>query len=163
MRISDWSSDVCSSDLTAVNVMLSTIFAGRDVNDFTLNNELKPVYVPGDARYRMQPDDLNFWYARNSEGEMVPFSTFSKVEWISGTPQLARYNGTSAISLEGAAGPGVSTGQAMEEMERLTAELPGGYSVAWQGISYQERLSGSQARLLYALSVVIVFLFRAGL
>src|SRR3546814_19937403 len=95
--------------LTAVNAMLSTIFAGRDVNDFTLNNELKPVYVQGDARYRMQPDDLNFWYARNSEGEMVPFSTFSKVEWISGTPQLARYHGTSSLSLEGAANIGSTT------------------------------------------------------
>ncbi|KEQ02268.1 MULTISPECIES: efflux RND transporter permease subunit [Pseudorhizobium] len=150
-------------DLTAVNTMLTTIFAGRDVNDFTLNNELKPVYVQGDSEYRMQPDDLNFWYARNSEGEMVPFSAFSRVEWESGTPQLARFNGTSAISLEGAAGPGVSTGEAMNEMERLTAELPGGYSVAWQGISYQERLSGSQAPALYALSVLIVFLCLAAL
>ncbi|HEV7435615.1 MAG TPA: efflux RND transporter permease subunit [Pseudorhizobium sp.] len=150
-------------DLAAVNTMLATIFAGRDVNDFTLNNELKPVYVQGDAQYRMQPDDLNFWYARNGEGEMVPFSAFSRVQWESGTPQLARFNGTSAISLEGAAGPGVSTGEAMSEMERLTAELPGGYSVAWQGISYQERLSGSQAPALYALSVLIVFLCLAAL
>jgi len=150
-------------DLAAVNSMLATIFAGRDVNDFTLNNELKPVYVQGDAQYRMQPDDLNFWYARNSAGEMVPFSAFSRVAWESGTPQLARYNGTSAISLEGAAGPGVSTGEAMEEMERLTAQLPGGYSVAWQGLSYQERLSGSQAPTLYALSVLIVFLCLAAL
>lgn len=150
-------------DLAAVNSMLATIFAGRDVNDFTLNNELKPVYVQGDPQYRMQPDDLNFWYARNSAGEMVPFSAFSRVAWESGTPQLARFNGTSAISLEGAAGPGVSTGQAMEEMERLTAELPGGYTVAWQGLSYQERLSGSQAPMLYALSVLIVFLCLAAL
>jgi len=94
---------------------------------------------------------------------MVPFSSFSTVEWISGTPQLARYNGTSAIPLDGAAGTGVSTGQAMDEMERLTAALPGGYSVAWQGISYQERLSGSQAPMLYALSVLIVFLCLAAL
>src|SRR5690606_20307781 len=123
----------------------------------------KPVYVQADAPFRMQPDDLKYWYARNSAGEMVPFSSFSTVQWVGGTPQLARYNGTSAISLEGAAGPGVSTGQAMDEMERLTAGLPGGYSVAWQGISYQERLSGSQAPLLYALSVLIVFLCLAAL
>jgi len=94
---------------------------------------------------------------------MVPYSTFSVVEWTTGTPQLARLSGSCAISLDGAAGPGGSTGQAMEEMERLTAELPGGYSVAWQGISYQERLSGSQAPLLYALSVLIVFLCLAAL
>ncbi len=86
--------------------MLATIFAGRDVNDFTLNNELKPVYVQGDAPYRMQPDDLKHWFARNNKGEMVPFSSFSTVQWINGTPQLARFNGTSAIPLDGAAGPG---------------------------------------------------------
>ncbi|WP_105404361.1 efflux RND transporter permease subunit [Neorhizobium sp. T7_12] len=150
-------------DLASVNSMLATIFAGRDVNDFTLNNELKPVYVQGDAPYRMQPDDLKHWFARNTSGEMVPFSAFSTVQWINGTPQLARFNGTSAIPFDGAAGPGVSTGQAMDEMQRLTSALPGGYSVAWQGISYQERLSGSQAPMLYALSVLIVFLCLAAL
>jgi multidrug efflux pump len=150
-------------DLAAVNSMLATIFAGRDVNDFTLNNELKPVYVQGDAPYRMQPDDIKYWYARNGEGEMVPFSSFSTLDWVTGTPQLARYNGTSAISLEGSTMPGISTGDAMNEMERLVSELPGGYTVAWQGISYQERLSGSQAPMLYALSVLIVFLCLAAL
>src|SRR5690606_15651054 len=75
-------------DLATVNSMLATIFAGRDVNDFTLNNELKPVYVQADAPFRMQPDDLKFWYARNNAGEMVPFSSFSTVEWVGGTPQL---------------------------------------------------------------------------
>ncbi|NTE43857.1 efflux RND transporter permease subunit [Agrobacterium pusense] len=150
-------------DLSSVNLMLSTIFAGRDVNDFTLNGELKPVYVQGDAPYRMQPDDLKFWYARNTSGEMVPFSSFSEVKWINAPPSLARFNGTGAISLEGTAGAGVASGDAMDEMERLTASLPGGYTVAWQGISYQERLSGSQALMLYALSVLIVFLCLAAL
>jgi multidrug efflux pump len=150
-------------DLASVNSMLTTIFAGRDVNDFTLENKLKPVYVQGDAPYRMQPDDLKYWFARNTGGEMVPFSSFSTVQWNTGTPQLARFNGVSAISLDGATGPGVSTGQSMDEMEKLTAGLPGGYSVAWQGISYQERLSGSQAPMLYGLSVLIVFLCLAAL
>ncbi len=150
-------------DLSSVNLMLSTIFAGRDVNDFTLNGELKPVYVQGDAPYRMQPDDLKFWYARNTSGEMVPFSSFSEVKWINAPPSLARYNGTGAISLEGTAGAGIASGEAMDEMERLTASMPGGYTVAWQGISYQERLSGSQAPMLYALSVLIVFLCLAAL
>lgn len=150
-------------DLASVNLMLSTIFAGRDVNDFTLNGELRPVYVQGDAPYRMQPEDLKYWYARNTSGEMVPFSSFSEVSWINGPPTLARFNGTSAISMDGAAGPDVASGDAMNEMERLTAALPGGYTVAWQGISYQERLSGSQAPMLYALSVLIVFLCLAAL
>jgi multidrug efflux pump len=150
-------------DIATVNSMLSTIFAGRDVNDFTLNGELKPVYVQGDAPYRMQETAINDWHARNANGEMVPFSSFIKTEWISGAPTLSRFNGVGAISMEGAAGAGVSSGTAMDTMEQLTAELDGGYTVAWQGISYQERLSGSQAPLLYALSVLIVFLCLAAL
>ncbi|HLP70362.1 MAG TPA: efflux RND transporter permease subunit, partial [Rhizobium sp.] len=150
-------------DIATVNSMLSTIFAGSDVNDFTLNNELKPVYVQGDAPYRMQVDDIDHWYARNGKGEMVPFSAFSNVEWVSGAPTLARFNGVSAISLDGAGGAGVSSGTAMDTMEQLTSQLGGGYTVAWQGISYQERLSGSQAPMLYALSILIVFLCLAAL
>jgi len=150
-------------DIATVNNMLSTIFAGRDVNDFTLNGELKPVYVQGDAPYRMQETAINDWHARNANGEMVPFSSFIKTQWISGAPTLSRFNGVGAISMEGAAGAGVSSGTAMDTMEQLTAGLDGGYTVAWQGISYQERLSGSQAPMLYALSVLIVFLCLAAL
>ncbi|MBT9372751.1 efflux RND transporter permease subunit [Rhizobium sp. CSW-27] len=150
-------------DIASVNAMLSTIFAGRDVNDFTLNGELKPVYVQGDAPYRMRPDAINNWYARNGSGEMVPFSAFIKTQWVSGAPTLSRFNGVSAISLEGSAGAGVSSGTAMDTMEQLTSQMEGGYTVAWQGISYQERLSGSQAPLLYALSVLVVFLCLAAL
>ncbi|WP_377298906.1 efflux RND transporter permease subunit [Rhizobium sp. SGZ-381] len=150
-------------DIATVNSMLSTIFAGSDVNDFTLNNELKKVYVQGDAPYRMQSDAINSWYARNGNGEMVPFSSFIKPQWVSGAPTLSRFNGISAISMEGAAGPGVSSGTAMDAMENLTAGLGGGYTVAWQGISYQERLSGSQAPMLYALSLLVVFLCLAAL
>jgi len=111
----------------------------------------------------MQPDDLQYWYARNQQGEMVPFSAFSRLDWITGPPALARFNGSSAISLDGSAAPGVSSGDAMNEIERLTAGMEGGYTVAWQGISYQERLSGSQAPMLYALSVLVVFLCLAAL
>jgi multidrug efflux pump len=150
-------------DIATVNNMLSTIFAGRDVNDFTLNGELKPVYVQGDAPYRMQESAINDWHARNANGEMVPFSSFVKTQWISGAPTLSRFNGVGAISMEGAAAAGVSSGTAMDAMEQLTADMNGGYTVAWQGISYQERLSGSQAPLLYALSVLIVFLCLAAL
>lgn len=150
-------------DIATVNSMLSTIFAGRDVNDFTLNGELKPVYVQGDAPYRMQETAINDWHARNANGEMVPFSSFIKTQWISGAPTLSRFNGVGAISMEGAAGGSVSSGTAMDTMEQLTADLGGGYTVAWQGISYQERLSGSQAPMLYALSVLIVFLCLAAL
>ncbi|APO76040.1 acriflavine resistance protein [Rhizobium etli 8C-3] len=150
-------------DISAVNAMLSVIFTGRDVNDFTLNGEIKPVYVQGDAPFRMQPTDLDHWYARNSSGEMVPFSAFTRTEWVKGAPTLARFNAVSAIPLDGASAPGVSSGDAMNEMEALTAQIGGGYTVAWQGISYQERLSGSQAPMLYAISVLVVFLCLAAL
>ncbi|WP_454851281.1 efflux RND transporter permease subunit [Rhizobium binxianense] len=150
-------------DIAAVNSMLSIIFTGRDVNDFTLNGEIKPVYVQGDAPFRMQPSDLNHWYARNNSGEMVPFSAFTRTEWAEGAPTLARFNAVSAIPLDGASAPGISSGDAMNEMEALTEQLGGGYSVAWQGISYQERLSGSQAPMLYAISVLVVFLCLAAL
>jgi multidrug efflux pump len=150
-------------DIASVNSMLSIIFTGRDVNDFTLNGEIKPVYVQGDAPFRMQPSDLDHWNARNTSGEMVPFSAFTKTEWAKGAPSLARFNAVSAIPLDGASAPGVSSGDAMNEMQALTNQLGGGYTVAWQGISYQERLSGSQAPMLYAISVLVVFLCLAAL
>ncbi len=150
-------------DLASVNSMLSIIFTGRDVNDFTLNGEIKPVYVQGDGPFRMQPTDLNHWYARNNAGEMVPFSAFTTTQWVEGAPSLARFNAVSAIPLDGGAAPGVSSGEAMNEMEALTEQLGGGYTVAWQGISYQERLSGSQAPILYAISILVVFLCLAAL
>lgn len=150
-------------DLAAVNAMLGTIFAGSEVNDFILNNEIRPVKVQGDAPYRMQPDDIMRWFARNDTGEMVPFSAFATTRWIDGLPTLARYGGSSAVEVSGSPAAGVSSGDAMDKMEALTAELPGGYGSAWTGISYQERLSGSQAPLLYALSMLVVFLCLAAL
>jgi multidrug efflux pump len=140
------------------NSMLTTIFAGSRVNDFTLNNKIKRVYVQADAPYRMQAEDLKYWNARNSSNEMVPFSSFTDTKWVNGLPSLSAFNAVTAYSLEGSAAAGVSSGDAMNEVERLVSQMGGGYSVAWQGISYQERLSGSQAPLLYALSVLIVFL-----
>jgi multidrug efflux pump len=150
-------------DISAVNTMLSTVFGGTNVNDFVLSGEIKPVYVQADAPFRMQPGDLDYWYARNTKGEMVPFSAFARVDWVQGAPSLARFNGTNAIALSGSAGSGVSSGDSMDEMERLVSSIGGGYTVSWEGISYQERLSGSQAPLLYGISVLVVFLCLAAL
>ena len=150
-------------DLSAANALLGTVFGGNNVNDFSYNGNLRPVYVQGDAPYRMQPTDLDRWYARNKSGEMVPFSAFATTHWTQGAPSLARFNGSAAVSVQGAAPSGVSSGDAMDTMEQLTAKLQGGYSAAWSGLSYQERLSGSQANLLYALAIVIVFLCLAAL
>jgi multidrug efflux pump len=150
-------------DLSAANALLATALAGTTVNDFDLSGELKPVIVKGDAEFRMQPDDLMSWYARNTSGEMVPFSAFSHTEWVQGSSSLSRFNGIPSITLSGSNGSGVSSGAAMDKMAELTAGLGGGYSAGWTGLSYQERLSGSQALFLYAASLVVVFLCLAAL
>ncbi|PTE23353.1 hydrophobe/amphiphile efflux-1 family RND transporter [Cereibacter changlensis JA139] len=146
-----------------VNAMLSVIFSGRDVNDFTLGTELRPVIVQGEAEARMQPTDIDRWYARNGAGEMVPFSAFATQVWDQEPQSLARYGGTRALELSGSAGAGVSSGAAMDAMEELVADLDGGYGTAWTSLSYQERLSGNQAPLLFALSALVVFLCLAAL
>jgi multidrug efflux pump len=150
-------------DLSAANALLGTVFGGRSVNDFIYEGDLRPVYVQADSAFRMQPEDVGRWYAKNSAGEMVPFSAFARTEWTEGAPSLARFNGEPAISLEGSAADGVSSGVGMDEMETLVANLDGGYGAAWSGLSYQERLSGSQALLLYGIAVLVVFLSLAAL
>jgi multidrug efflux pump len=149
--------------LSEVNAILSIIFAGDEVNDFVLGSSLRPVIVQADAPYRMQPEDLDGWYARNDAGEMVPFHAFVTTDWAPVAPRLSRYNGSTALQISGEPGPGASSGTAMAAMEELVAQLPGGYGVAWTGISYQERQSGDQAPYLYALSVLVVFLCLAAL
>jgi multidrug efflux pump len=150
-------------DLSAINSLITTAFSGTNVNDFVHRGEIKPVYVQADAPFRMQPTDIDRWYARNAAGEMVPFSAFATTQWVQGSPSLARFNGTPAVSISGSAAPGASSGDAMDEAGRLVAELPGGYTASWSGLSYQERLAGSQATLLYAVSLLVVFLCLAAL
>lgn len=150
-------------DLSDINSLITTVFSGSDVNDFIYRGEIKPVYVQGDTPFRMQPGDIDRWYARNGSGEMVPFSAFASTEWVKGSPSLARFNGTAAVALDGTAATGVSSGDAMTAAETLVADLDGGYSTAWSGLSYQERLAGSQEMLLYAVSLVVVFLCLAAL
>jgi len=150
-------------DLSGINGLISTAFAGSNVNDFVYNGEIKPVYVQADAPFRMQPEDVERWYARNGDGEMVPFSAFATTKWIQGSPSLSRFNGTPAISMNGAAQAGASSGDAMDRMDVLVSGLDGGYSAAWSGLSYQERLAGSQEAMLYAVSLLVVFLCLAAL
>ncbi|RID93531.1 efflux RND transporter permease subunit [Gemmobacter lutimaris] len=149
--------------LSEVNSMLAVIFSGREVNDFPLGTELKPVIVQGEPEWRMQPEDIDGWFARNSSGEMVPFAAFMTQRWDETSPSLDRYGGARAIELSGAPTEGTSSGQAMEVVEQLVADMPGGYGLAWTGLSYQERLSGNQAPLLFAMSALVVFLCLAAL
>ncbi|MAU97027.1 MAG: hydrophobe/amphiphile efflux-1 family RND transporter [Fulvimarina sp.] len=146
-----------------INETLSTAWAGSYVNDFLNEERVKRVYVQADAPFRMVPSDIDRWYVRNASGEMVPFSAFTQASWTKGSPQRQRYNGVSAIEIQGSPAPGTSSGQAMDRMETLVSNLAGGFSPAWTGQSYQERLSGSQSTSLYAISLVVVFLCLAAL
>lgn len=149
--------------LSSINSALSTAWGGSYVNDFLDNGRTKKVYVQGDAPFRMQPKDVGRWHVRNSNGDMVPFSSFTKASWTFASPRLERYNGVSSMNIQGAPQAGVSSGVAMTEMEKIVAKLPSGIGFAWTGLSYQERMAGSQATMLYALSVLVVFLCLAAL
>ncbi|MGH2341152.1 efflux RND transporter permease subunit [Segnochrobactraceae bacterium EtOH-i3] len=149
--------------LGEINDTLSAAWGGSYVNDFVDRGRVKKVYMQGDAQFRMLPENLNQWYVRNSAGDMVPFSAFAKTEWGYGSPRLERYNGLSAVNLQGQPAPGVSSGMAMAAIEQMVAQLPPGFDIEWTGLSYQERASGDQAPLLYALSILIVFLCLAAL
>ncbi|PKR89893.1 hydrophobe/amphiphile efflux-1 family RND transporter [Pleomorphomonas diazotrophica] len=150
-------------ELSGINSLITTVFSGSDVNDFIYQGEIKSVMVQGDTPFRMQPGDIDRWYAKNDSGEMVPFSAFASTEWVKGSPSLDRFNGIAAVALDGTAASGVSSGNAMTAAEALVADLDGGYSAAWSGLSYQERLAGSQEMLLYAVSLIVVFLCLAAL
>ncbi|EXF46805.1 protein CmeB [Pseudomonas sp. BAY1663] len=119
--------------------------------------------MQGDAPSRMTPEDLDKWFVRNDQGEMVPFSAFGSGEWIYGSPKLARYNGVPGMEILGEPAAGYSTGDAMAEVERLAQQLPSGVGVSWTGLSFEEILSGGQAPALYALSLLVVFLCLAAL
>lgn len=148
---------------SSINSTLATAWGSSYVNDFIDRGRVKKVFLQGTADSRMAPEDLSKWYVRNSKGDMVPFSAFASSHWSYGSPRLERYNGFSAMEIQGAAAPGYSTGQAMDEMEKLVKQLPAGVGFEWTGISYQERLSGGQAPMLYALSLLVVFLCLAAL
>ncbi|HCX68474.1 MAG TPA: hydrophobe/amphiphile efflux-1 family RND transporter, partial [Rhodobiaceae bacterium] len=99
----------------------------------------------------------------NANGEMVPFSAFAKTHWTYGSPRLERFNGSASRQIQGSAAPGVSSGDAMAEMENLMEKLPEGVGHEWTGLSYEERQAGAQAPALYALSLLFVFLCLAAL
>ena len=149
--------------MTDINTTLGVMFGSSYVNDFVRAGRVQKVLVQGDAPERMLPEDILALRVRNSSGTMVPFSTFATAKWVMGSPRLERYNGFPSVKLAGNAAPGLSTGDAMAEMEALFAKLPPGFGYEWSGQSYEERISGAQAPALYALSVLVVFLVLAAL
>ena len=149
--------------LDDINNALSAAWGSTYVNDFIDRGRSKKVYVQGVWSSRMSPEDLDKWYVRNADGGMVPFSAFASGEWTYGSPKLQRFGGLPAIQILGAAAPGYTSGDAMAAVERIAQTLPSGISMEYSGLSYEERASGSQAGMLYVLSVLIVFLCLAAL
>jgi multidrug efflux pump len=142
---------------------VSAFWGGLYINDFMDKGRTKRVYLQADAPYRMQYTDFDRYHVRNAWGEMVPFSAFMRVNSSYGSPSLERYNGLPSMGILGEAAPGTTTGQAMVIMEELAKTHAPGFDCNWTGLSYEERISGSQAPLLYTLSLLAVFLCLAAL
>ena len=149
---------------------LSTAWGGTYVNDFIDRGRVKKVYLQGQADSRMLPSDLDKWFVRSTSAtnfdgtsKMVPFSAFTTMKWETGPNGLSRFNGRSSYQIEGSAGSGYSSGDAMAEMVALQQKLAPGTSYAWSDLSYQQNQSSGQALYLYILSVAVVFLCLAAL
>ena len=163
VSIDDRKAGALSLSTSDINSTLATALGGTYVNDFLNQGRVKKVYVQGQASSRMQAADLDHWFVRNSNNEMVPFSSFASSTWGYGSPLLERYNGNASLEIVGDPAPGVSSGDAMAAVEAIVRQLPQGIGYEWTGQSYQLRLSGSQAPLLYGISVLFVFLCLAAL
>ena len=150
-------------DLTEVNQTIATAWGGSYVNDFIDRGRVKRVYIQADTAYRLTPENLNDFYVRGSDGQMAPYSAFSTLSWSQAPVQLTRYNGLPSMEILGTPAPGTASGAAMKTMEAMVKKLPPGIGLEWTGLSYEERLSGGQAPMLYALSLLIVFLCLAAL
>ena len=149
--------------LDTINATLSAAWGGSYIDDFVDRGRVKRVYIQGDSAFRMTPEDFAKWSVKNSAGKMVPFSSFATATWEYGPQRLERYNGVPAMQIQGQAAPGVSSGTAMAEIERIVATLPEGFTIEWTALSFQERQAGEQTTLLYALSLLVVFLCLAAL
>ena len=147
----------------AINNLISTALGSSYVNDFPNSGRLQRVVVQADAPARMQPDDLLKLNVLNSKGQAVPLSAFASTRWIAGAMQTIRYNGYPAMRISGSAAPGFSSGAAMDEVERLAAQLPQGFGYEWTGLSREEKIAGSQATTVYAFAILAVFLSLAAL
>jgi len=149
--------------IDSIHDTISASFGSAYVNDFIQGGRVKRVFVQDDAPFRRLPSDLERVYVRNSSGAMTPFSAFASGHWTYGSPQLQRYNAFPSINIWGEAPQGKSSGEAMQAMEEIAAKLPLGIGFDWSGISYQERMAGSQAPILYAFSILVIFLCLAAL
>ena len=160
----DWDkSGALGVPVSAVQNTISAAFGSAYVNDFIQGGRVKRVYVQADAPYRMLPGDLANFYVRNNAGKMVPINALASGQWFYDSPQLERFNGFPALNFQGEPAPGGSSGEAMKAMEELTAKLPKGIGHEWTGLSYQERMASQQTGILYAFSILAIFLVLAAL
>jgi len=145
---------------TAMQLMLAPVYA----NDFLYNGRVLRVLLQADAPYRMTPDALGHFYLMSANGSMIPLSNFVKADWVIAAPALTRYNGFPAVEVTGSNSPDRSSGEAMTAMQSIVAQkLPNGFGYDWAGQSLQELLSGAQAPMLFALSILVVYLCLAAL
>ena len=149
--------------INSIHRTISAAFGSAYANDFIQGGRVKRVYVQADAPYRMLPRDLEKLYVRNISGKMVPVSSFASSHWTSGSPKLERFNGFPSVNIWGEAAPGESSGEAMQAMTEAVEKLPKGIGFDWTGLSYQEIMASSQAPLLYAFSIFVIFLCLAAL
>ncbi|RXJ76265.1 hydrophobe/amphiphile efflux-1 family RND transporter [Aliarcobacter skirrowii] len=150
-------------NLRDIDTTLSAAWGGIYVNDYIDRNRIKRVYIQGDAPFRSAPEDLYKWKVRNSAGTMTPFSEFSKFSWEYGPEELTRFNGFMSYEIQGSAATGISSGVAMNEMEKIANKNANGTMYAYSGSSYQEKIASNQSLLLYAISILVVFLCLAAL
>ncbi len=163
IKIDDHQAGTLGVATATINETMSIALGGSYVNDFVDRGRVKRVLVQGEGAFRAAPDSLRHWYVRNASGQMVSFSAFASSSWVNGPRQLVRYNGSPAYEIQADIAPGVSSGAAMTAMTELLRSMPPGIGFEWSGRSYQERLSGDQAPLLYAVSVLFIFLCLAAL
>lgn len=149
--------------IATINQTLSAALGGTYVNDFLENGRVKRVYVQAEDQYRMLPKDINNWYVRNESGGMVQLKEIAAGNWSFGPPKLTRFNGASSREIQGSTTPGVSSGEALQEIARIAQSLPAGISIAWTGLSYEEKQSGNQTLLLYSITIIAVFMILAAL
>jgi multidrug efflux pump len=146
-----------------INATISTNLGSNYINDFPNRGRMQRVIVQADRTSRMNADDILNYNVKNAKGQLVPFSAFATIEWQKGPTQIAGFNFYPAVRISGEAKPGYTSGAAIAEMERLAGKLPRGFGYEWTGQSLQEKLSGSQAPFLLALSALVVFLLLAAL
>ncbi|ELQ3328415.1 TPA: efflux RND transporter permease subunit [Pseudomonas aeruginosa] len=163
VRIDDEKARALQVSIASINETMSTAWGSMYVNDFIDLGRVKRVYLQGVDSSRISPEDFDKWYVRNALGEMVPFSAFAAGEWVYGSPKLERYGGISSVQILGEPAPGYSTGDAMVAIGEIMQQLPPGIGLSYNGLSYEEIKTGNQAPMLYALTVIIVFLCLAAL